>query len=322
MASTSDRAPISSKDLAVIFSEGLIDDGQGPGLAPEPIKRPRPERAALRRSGRIPVWVALIAGVLIGWLVIGWWLWPVHWTNSAPWDMSAKSQRTFVQLVADQFFQARDLAKAEAALEGWDRAQLNELLVAMQAQTIETDARQHLAALSDALSLPGGEQSLMDSIFSQDGIVIALLFAALPLLGAIGLVVVARVRTRATGLDGGSIDEQGEAELEELLAGVQLDGAPGPGGSQAPDEAEQQTDQPSDQEQKPPEEQLQQDEEEQENVDSHNPLGDLASLFEDEDTSLQTLEALSKGLPDCTADDLLSTAREIMRRFKEERPRR
>ncbi len=40
-------------------------------------------------KSRIKPWVwivllSLLAGLLVGWLVIGWWLWPVQWTGALP----------------------------------------------------------------------------------------------------------------------------------------------------------------------------------------------------------------------------------------------
>jgi hypothetical protein len=301
--------PLLTDDLEVIFRAETSGDGHGLDPTESPIALPHPRRSLTAR--RWPAWSLFLAGLLVGWIVIGWWIWPVHWTNSSPWDMSTKYQRTFVQLIADRYWTTRDLAQAEAALSGWGHDDVNGLIVAMQTETLDTEARQHLTALLEALKLPGGEQSLLTSIFNQGGIVFAFALAALPLIIAVGLVVAARVRSRAPAEEAAPFDQEGEAELEELLADVQLDAADG-GGQPG---QEQEPGQPP----KPEEEQPPQQEEEEEKIDAGNPLGDLASLFEEEDTSLVTLEAMCKGMPEVSVDDLVASARNTLHRFKEDR---
>jgi len=47
---------------------------------------------------RVNPWVsigllALPVGLLVGWLVIGWWLWPVQWTSALPVDLGLLTRR-------------------------------------------------------------------------------------------------------------------------------------------------------------------------------------------------------------------------------------
>ncbi len=311
MTQTPLRSPLNPEELAAIF--GADDELALDVAAPDVSPLPPPNRRPVSLTGRIrnlPKWVLFIAGLVIGWLVIGWWVWPVHWSNSDPWDMSAKNQKTFVQVVADRYWINRDLAQAEATLGSWNRDDVNSLLVALQAETIEVEARQHLEALSQALNLPGGEQSLLTSIFNQDGIVIALAIAILPMFLAVGLVVASRLRATSTDEAGEAAAADGEAELEELLADVQLDA--GQAGGQPPDQAAAPGEQPPEQTEATGEE------EEEEAPDPNNPLGDLTSLFAEEDTSVALLEGLCKDMPDVDIDDLMKTSREMLRRFREE----
>ncbi|MBI5567393.1 MAG: hypothetical protein HY870_21010 [Chloroflexi bacterium] len=322
MAHPPGRLPLKPEELAALFG---ADDETALGLA-EPVV-PRLSRQARRpvslteRIRRLPNWTLFLAGLLIGWLVIGWWVWPVRWTNSDLWDLSTRNQKAFVQLVADRYWTDRDLALAEATLGGWDRDAVNSLLVVMQAETISTDTRQRLDALLQALQLPGGEQSLLASIFNQDGILIALAIAVLPMFIAIGLAVSSQLRAKSVAASGDELaaDDQ-EAELEELLADVQLEvgqmGSPGPDGA-----TEQQATNPD--EQQPGQADTASDEEEYEQIpDQDNPLGDLASLFAEEDTSVALLEAMCKGMPEVDMAELLTKSRDMLRRFREERPKR
>lgn len=324
MAQTPLPSPLKPDDLEAIFG---TDDEFATSLAegdaaPPPRRRVRRSVSLTERLRRLPKWVLFLAGLAIGWLVIGWVIWPVHWSNSDPWEMTAKNQKAFVQLVADRYWSDRDLAQAEATLGSWNRNDVNSLLVAMQAETIDVEARQRLDALTQALKLPGGEQSLLASIFGQEGVLIALLIATLPIFMAVGLVVSSRLNAKSAAEDEGEepAKEDGEAELEELLADVQLeagqavvlgpDGTPvqpaGPGGELTPEQQE---------------EAKEEEEASEEGPDPNNPLGDLASLFAEEDTSVAQLELLSKGMPDINIDELLGKMRDVLRRFHEERPR-
>jgi len=282
---------------------------------------PEPATAALRRTRRpparrprrpLPGWCWLITGLLIGWLLIGWLLWPVQWTNSQPWDLSPAYQQTYVQLVADRYSYDQNLGLAEDALRGWDRAAVNELLVQMQSTAPDAAARRRLAQLAAALSLPGGDQSLA-SIFSQGGVWLALALAVLPIIVAVSLILLARLRPPAPPAASDELSTDAEAGLEELLADLQLDAENGPAAEPDAPSNPVNPENP----QPPPEE-----EEPEQTQDPNNMLGDLASLFEEEDTSLIVLETLCKGMPDIAVEDLLRQGREVMRRFREERPRR
>ncbi len=324
MAQTPLRSPINPAELAAIFGEaGELPDA--PEVTVRPPRRARRSVSLAERARRLPWWVWLAAGLLVGWLVIGWLIWPVKWTNSDLWDLSPRNQRTVLQLVADRYWTDRDLALAEATLGSWDRADVNSLLVTMQAEIISPEARDRLAALSQALNLPGGQQSLLDSIFNQDGILIAFGIAVLPLFIAIGLIINSQLRARPQAAAGEeALADNEEAELEELLADVQLEnipvGGPGEAAGQQPDQAAAPGEQPPGQTEATGEDE---DQEEDENaVDANNPLGDLASLFAEEDTSVAQLEMMCKGLPDVSVDDLLARTREMLRRFRDERPKR
>jgi len=329
MAQTPLPSPLKPEELEAIFgaSDELDVNLPQSNPAPRPPRRRRRPLSLAERVRGLPKWVLFLTGLAIGWLVIGWLVWPVQWTNSDPWDMTVKNQKAFVQLVADRYWNDRDLAQAEATLGSWDRDAVNTLLVTMQAETIDVDARQRLSALTQALQLPGGEQSLLASILNQEGVLIAMAIATLPMFIAVGLIVSSRIKTKPGGTaeDGeAAADDDEEAELEELLADVQLEAGQmgiviGPDG--LPEQPGAPGDVPPDQQQQQQEEATSEEESGEEGPDPNNPLGDLASLFAEEDTSVAQLEMLSKGMPEVDIDELLAKARELVRRFREERPK-
>jgi hypothetical protein len=169
--------------------------------------------------------LAFVAGLLLGWIVVGWWLWPVRWTNSEPWDLRPEYQRTYVALVAESYGQTRDVARAREALDGWDHGSLARLLAEMETQVPTLEERQRLADLADALALPEVQGVELASLLNHKAIILSALLSALPLVLAIILAVSPLMRngTRkaeelpAQGV-GGAVAEL-EEEFERLLAG-------------------------------------------------------------------------------------------------------
>jgi len=156
----------------------------------------------VRGSRRYLPGLVFVAGLLLGWLVVGWWLWPVQWTN----------------LVAEGFWWTKDIHRARETLAGWDGEAMAELLATMEREASSPEARQQLAALAEALEMPTAEESLWASLRSQKVILLSAILAALPLTAAIVLAVFSFVQSRtqqAEELLAG--EEQLEEALEEIL---------------------------------------------------------------------------------------------------------
>ncbi len=98
--------------------------------------------------------LVFVVGLLLGWVILGWWLWPVEWSDADPWDLRPEHQVKYVSLVAEEYWQTKDVSQATEALAGWDVEALANLLAAMQCQTCGSQESQQLAALAAALRLP------------------------------------------------------------------------------------------------------------------------------------------------------------------------
>jgi hypothetical protein len=102
----------------------------------------------------ITLTVGLVVGLLIGLFVLGWWLWPVRWTDARPSDLSSKAeiqyQQDFFRLAADAYQYGRpiqDIAKWFG--DGWTRAQI---LAALDKVVVSSEEKSSLQALRSALS--------------------------------------------------------------------------------------------------------------------------------------------------------------------------
>lgn len=76
--------------------------------------------------------VALVAGLLIGWLVIGWWLWPVEFYDTDPVDLRAEHKRAYITMVADSYHVTHDLDAARQRLATFPPEELSSLLAEVQ----------------------------------------------------------------------------------------------------------------------------------------------------------------------------------------------
>ncbi len=74
-----------------------------------------------------------VLGLLLG-LAIGWWLWPVEWTNSTPGNLRSDFQSDYILWVAEQYASTGDRpgdlewARARLGAEFWKKGQLGETM--------------------------------------------------------------------------------------------------------------------------------------------------------------------------------------------------
>lgn len=163
---------------------------------------------------RLGLGLAFVVGLLLGWIVIGWLLWPVKWGNSDPWDLCPNHQRTYISLVAEDYWQSGSLSRVREALDGWDEEELIKLIAAMQNETSSAEERQRLAALARVLELPEVEAASIASLLGQETLLFTALLSASPMMVAILLVVSPRLRGRGRARQPGGV----LAEEERLLA--------------------------------------------------------------------------------------------------------
>lgn len=240
------------------------------------------------------------AGLLLGWLVIGWWLWPVQWINTDPWHLRRKYRKTYVSLVAENFWWTKDVRQAQEALAGWDDEELAELLVAMQREAASPDERQQLAALARALEIPIPKESLWHAVLGRKAIFLSSALSAMPLTAAIALAVYSFAQERTRLREQRLIEEEQltksiEEELleEEEEERRKREGA-ALGGGMGEEEDEELLSDAYDAE--------------EDFYAQQEALRDLASLSLDEDTDFTYLENLCERLPDVDTSDLLEDA--------------
>jgi hypothetical protein len=205
---------------------------------------------------------------------------------------------------AERYWRNLDIAQVQKDMKGWSRDDLAKLFVTIREQTADPETRKHIDSLGRTLRLPGFESSssLFSTLFSQPIFLLGI-FLSIGIWGAavvISLAPYVRWR-RAAALSANAplltpVEEPTDAILEELLPDVTLEEVP-------PDAAEKK------EEEKKAEEQPASEQSEE----ASSGLGDLASLFEEEDTSISALETFCKNLADVVIDDLLTKAKDLAR---------
>jgi len=103
-----------------------------------------------QRKALVALIGGIIGGLLLG-LAIGWWLWPVEWTNSTPANLRSDFQQEYILWVAQEYAENGDLEQARNRLGimFWKEGQL--------AETLEQLEQAH-----------SGQQALVLSQMAQD----------------------------------------------------------------------------------------------------------------------------------------------------------
>jgi hypothetical protein len=86
--------------------------------------------------------IGLALGLLIGWLLVGWTLWPVTWSDADPWDLRPQYRDAYIASVADSLAGNGNTDLARERLAYWDPTDL-----AAAIQRLSTSARTQGAGL-------------------------------------------------------------------------------------------------------------------------------------------------------------------------------
>ncbi len=71
---------------------------------------------AVREQANKPLWVGIISfvvGLFIGLVILGWWLWPVQWTDAGPSDLRSEFQETYLRMAIDSYTLNQDATQAQ-----------------------------------------------------------------------------------------------------------------------------------------------------------------------------------------------------------------
>ena len=164
--------------------------------------------SALTREVWIAVGLAFVLGLFVGWLLLGYAIFPVQYTNADPWDLNPTAKTAYVAMVADSFAVNHDLNLARDRLRGFKTDELTTIVknqIAQLNQKGQGDdaARLGTFGVSYGLALapaPSATPAPATGGSNLLGTLIPLLVALVVviLLVAVGLLVYARIRAQDT----------------------------------------------------------------------------------------------------------------------------
>jgi len=276
--------------------------------------------------------LTFVCGLMLGWLVIGWWLWPVQWANSGPWELAAPYQERYVALVAANLDRGGDALQAKRDLAGWRPEALAALLSAMEKEAPDAEARRQLAALQKTLALQDAAEPPLwlallrqTTVYWSAALAVVLLTAALalaivpprwaPRLHGVGLAAEGDAQSRALGPGRGPLEpwlEAFEEAAEEASAEAEGSEAQDEGGGEQPKDGEKPGGRPVERvflnAEKAPAVQEQKEEQEQQD----ETKGLLADLLGGDEALDHRLEVLSAMIDDVPIDGLAAQAQRVL----------
>ena len=151
--------------------------------------------------------IALVGGALLGLLLglaIGWWWWPVEWTNSTPGNLRSDFQSDYIAWVAEQYASGGDLewARAKLGVEYWKEGQLAETFEKLAEERSDQEAVR-LRALAQALEAEPEAEATAEAAEPSGGAgfrsVAMVCGAALLVIAVVGGALLVLNRIRGTG---------------------------------------------------------------------------------------------------------------------------
>ncbi|MGE5138844.1 MAG: hypothetical protein ACM3JD_05220 [Rudaea sp.] len=191
----------------------------------------------MARETWIAVALAFVLGAIFGLVILGWWLWPVQWTNADPSDLNQQAKADYVVMVADSYSVNHNLTLARERLRTINSQQVAQILgdqiqvrnragQASQAAALQQFARDFGATLTGGTttgatpvagtgtSAPASNGNLLGSLLPM-----LLLLVLLVVLVAAGLIGYNRLRpSAAVARVGGARRPITDSRLEEISA--------------------------------------------------------------------------------------------------------
>lgn len=119
----------------------------------------------IQKRPLLSVLVAFIAGLIIGLPVLGWWLWPVEWTDATPAELADDYQQQYVRTVAELYSFNGNTAMVQSALAAWG----GQRVACEMAQTSADPAEQaRLQAVATVVN-PAGCEAILAAPAEEGG---------------------------------------------------------------------------------------------------------------------------------------------------------
>ncbi len=179
----------------------------------------------IRKYAGLLIAFAFFVGLFIGLVVLGWWLWPVEWTDATPNELSDNYQALYLNAIADAYAMTGNTEMVNQALGGWG----GEIAACEIANNTQDPAqRARLEAIAQvmnpggcaAITAEGGPEADSTTGFNISWPIVILFLLLVALIAAILYVLFRRQSTPSTTYD------ELEPVYEELPDTAQAAAAP------------------------------------------------------------------------------------------------
>ncbi len=173
--------------------------------------------------------VVFVVGFLLGWVVMGWWLWPVQWKDAAPQHLHPDYQMDYLRMAIDSYKVNRNAALARQRFEALGEAapELLKQILARPEPQIRGDV-EAFALVVTGQGVPGPTQASPEVPTATPGVKPGLgrgVIVALVCLGFVALFIVAVVAVFVLRQRGRQFaqarEERKQVEAEEAFAEVE-----------------------------------------------------------------------------------------------------
>jgi hypothetical protein len=112
---------------------------------------------------------SFMAGIIIGLVVLGWWLWPVQWTDAGPGDLRPEFQEVYLRMAIDSYTVHRDPIAAQQRIDEVGPT-ANEILAQIAANPGEQNAEsiQVFQSLVEGGAVVGGTPQPTPTIETEE----------------------------------------------------------------------------------------------------------------------------------------------------------
>jgi len=97
--------------------------------------------------------VGLVVGLIIGLPILGWYVFPVKWYDTDPWDLRQEYKEAYINMLADSYTLNTNVALARQRVAGWDPEDLAQVIARLKAKASDSSQVQRLDNLAAVLGV-------------------------------------------------------------------------------------------------------------------------------------------------------------------------
>ena len=105
------------------------------------------------RKAAIGFLIGLVVGLIIGLPILGWYVFPVKWYDTDPFDLRQEYKEAYISMLADSYTLNTNVALARQRVAGWDPEDLAQVIAQLKAKASDSSQVQRLDNLAAVLGV-------------------------------------------------------------------------------------------------------------------------------------------------------------------------